>query len=136
MTESVESVAVYVVDSATVSLTVNVATPDAFVVPETVVIVEEPPDFASVTVLPATVFEFESRRVTVMVALALPSATTDAGEALTVDCAAVGTPSVKTTVAVCSTPVDPIVALWVTVWETVFVTVNVAWPDALVTPET
>jgi len=54
VTESVVSVAVYVVASATVSVTVNVATPEPFVVPETVVMVEEPPDLASVTVLPET----------------------------------------------------------------------------------
>jgi hypothetical protein len=51
VTESVTSVAVYVVDSATASWTVKVATPEPLVEPETVVIVEEPPDFARLTVL-------------------------------------------------------------------------------------
>src|SRR4051795_6561159 len=103
VTESVVSVAVYVVDSATVSLTVKVATPEPFVVPETVVIVEEPPDFASVTVLPETTFELTSRSVTVIVELVELSAATLAGEAETVDCAAVGVPAVKVTAAVCAT---------------------------------
>ena len=48
--ESVASVAVYVVVSATASLMVKVATPAALETLETVVIVEEPPDLASVTV--------------------------------------------------------------------------------------
>src|SRR4051794_25650005 len=100
VTESVVSVAVYVVDSATVSLTVKVATPEPFVVPETVVIVEEPPDFASVTVFPAIRCDCASLRVTVMVEVVTPSAVIDAGAALTVDCAAVTGPAVKETVAV------------------------------------
>src|SRR3954452_6094525 len=88
------------VASATVSLTVNVATPDAFVTPETVVIVDEPPDFASVTVLPETGFDCASFRVTVIVELVLLSATTEAGDAETVDCAAVTGPAVNVTAAV------------------------------------
>ena len=63
--------------------------------PETVVIVEEPPDLASVTVLPATGFDCASRSVTVTVELAEPSAVTDAGAAATLDCAAVTAPAVK-----------------------------------------
>ena len=86
--------------SATTSLTVKVATPDALVTPETVVIVEEPLPLASVTVLPATGFDCASRSVTVTVAVAEPSAVTDAGAAETVDCAAVTGPAVKVTVAV------------------------------------
>ena len=53
--------------------------------PETVVIVEEPPPFASVTVLPATGFAFVSLSVTVTVEVVTPLAVTDAGAALTVD---------------------------------------------------
>ena len=49
-------------------------TPEPLVVPETVVIVEEPPPFASVTVLPGTGFEFASRNVTVTVAVVTPFA--------------------------------------------------------------
>src|SRR3954468_341917 len=100
VTESVVSVAVYVVDSATVSLTVNVATPEAFVVPETVVIVEEPPDFASVTVLPGTGCDWASFSVTVTVEVVTPLAVTDAGDAVTVDWAAATGPTVKLTTAV------------------------------------
>ena len=47
--------------------------------PETVVIVEEPPDFASVTVLPATGLLLASRRVTVTVEVVEPSAVTERG---------------------------------------------------------
>ena len=65
--------------SATVSLTVKVAWPEPLVTPETVVIVEEPPPFASVTVLPATGFELASLSVTVTVEVVTPFAVTDAG---------------------------------------------------------
>ena len=86
----------------------KVATPEPFVTPETVVIVEEPLPLASVTVLPETGFEFASFSVTVTVEVVEPSATIEAGAALTVDCAAVTGPAVKVTVAV-----------WVTVTESV-----------------
>ena len=76
--------------------------------PETVVIVEEPPALASVTVLPATGFDCASLSVTVTVEVVEPSAVTDAGAAATVDCAAVTAPAVKVTDAV-----------WVTVTESV-----------------
>ena len=68
--------------------------------PETVVIVEEPPDFASVTVFPETGFDCASFSVTVIVEVVLLSASTDVGEAETVDCAAVTGPAVNFTVAV------------------------------------
>ena len=55
------------VDSTAASLTVKVATPEPLVTPETVVIVEEPPPFASVTVLPGTGFDCASFNVTVTV---------------------------------------------------------------------
>ena len=92
------------------SLTVKVATPEPFVTPETVVIVEEPPDLASVTVLPATGFDCASRSVTVIVELVEPSAVTEAGAALTVDCAAVTAPAVKLTDAVCATVIESVVS--------------------------
>src|SRR6476469_5465045 len=111
MTESVVSVAVYVVASATASLTVKVAVPEAFVTPLTVVIVEEPPDLASVTVLPTTGFDCASFRVTVTVAVAEPSAVTEAGAAETVDCAAVTVPAVKVTVAVGVTTTESLVSV-------------------------
>ena len=96
------------VASATVSLTVKVATPEALVTPETVVIVDEPPDFASVTVLPGTGFVFASRSVTVTVEVVTPLAVTDAGAAPALEAAALGVPGVKVTAAV-----------WVTVTESV-----------------
>ena len=99
------------VDSATVSLTVKVATPDAFVVPDTVVIVEEPPDFARLTALPGATLPFASRSVTVTVELLEPSAVTDAGAALRLDAAAVGTPGTNVTVAVCVTVTESSVSV-------------------------
>ena len=63
--------------SATVSLTVNVATPEPLVTPETVVIVDEPPPLASVTVLPETGFDWASFSVTVIVEVVEPSAVTE-----------------------------------------------------------
>ncbi len=99
------------VASATVSLTVKVATPEPLVTPETVVIVEEPPPFASVTVLPETGFDCASFSVTVTVEVVLPSARTEAGAAETVDCAAVTGPTVKVTDAVCVTVTASVVSV-------------------------
>ena len=62
------------VDSTAASLTVKVATPEPLVTPETVVIVEEPPPFASVTVLPGTGFDCASFNVTVTVEVVESSA--------------------------------------------------------------
>ena len=79
--------------------------------PETVVIVEEPPDFASVTVLPGTGFDFASFNVTVIVEVVELSAAMLAGAADTVDCAAVGVPGVNVTVAVCVTVTVSVVSV-------------------------
>src|SRR3982751_6898872 len=98
------------VASATVSLTANVATPDAFVTPETVVIVEDPPAFASVTVLPATGFDCASRRVTETVELAVPSAVPDAGAPDTKDGPAPPPPAANCTEAVCVTVTASVVS--------------------------
>jgi hypothetical protein len=100
-TESVVSVAVKTSAAAVVDLTVKVACPLALVVPFTVVMVGEPaPEvLASVTVFPDTGLLFTSFRVTVIVEVVEPLATTEVGLALTVDWAAVGVP-VKVTVAV------------------------------------
>src|SRR5438876_5415394 len=54
VTESLVSVAVYVVDWATVSVTVNVTTPFASDGPLAAEMIDDPPLFASVTVLPLT----------------------------------------------------------------------------------
>jgi hypothetical protein len=70
-----------------VSVTVKVATPVAPVVPLTVVIVEEPVPWPSVTVWPLTAFPNASLAVTVTVELATPFAVSDVGDADTVDCA-------------------------------------------------
>ena len=69
-------------------MTVNVAWPVALVVPERVVIVEEPPDFARVTVLPGSGLPFVSSIVAVTVEVVVPSARMDAGEAVRVEFAA------------------------------------------------
>ena len=81
-------------------MTVNVAWPEPLLTPETVVIVEEPPDLASVTVLPATGFDCASRSVTVIVEARRAVGGHRRGTALTLDCAAVTAPAVKLTEAV------------------------------------
>ena len=78
-----------------VSLTVNVAWPLAFVVPETVVIVELPLPAVSETALPLTKLFPESLRVTVTDEVVEPSAATDVGFALTVDVAALTDPGLN-----------------------------------------
>src|SRR5262249_28579276 len=87
---SVTSVAGNTSAPAVVDLTVNVATPKLFVVPETTVIVGVPgPDvLANVTALPETGLLLASFNVTVTVDVVVPFATTDVGAALTVDWAA------------------------------------------------
>ena len=71
--ESVVSVAVYVTVSTDALLAEKVTTPDALVAPPPV-IVELPPPWASVTVLPAIPLPPASRSVTVIVAVSLPLA--------------------------------------------------------------
>src|SRR5947209_14916734 len=82
------------------SLTVKVATPLAFVVPETVVIVDEPEPAASVTSLPVTAFAWASSSVTVTVEVVEPLATTEAGDAPTVETDADTAPGTNWTEAV------------------------------------
>ena len=79
--------------SACVSLTVNVAWPAASVVPLTVVIVERPPPWPSVTVCPATALPNASFAVTVTVEVATPFAVTEAGAAEIVDCVELTAPA-------------------------------------------
>ena len=92
-------------------VTVKVAWPAPSVSPERVVIVEKPLDFASVTVLPATGFNWASRSVTVTVEADEPFAVTDAGEAPTDDCAAVTEPAVNVTVEVWLTVTESVVSV-------------------------
>ena len=75
-------------------MTEKVAWPAASVTPFSVVIVEEPPPGASVTVWPGTGLACASTRVTVIVEAVLPSATTETGQARTVEPAALGAPGV------------------------------------------
>ena len=72
-------------DSATVSVTLKTAWPEALVVALTVVTLELPPAGVRLTFLPATGFKKPSRRVTVMVDLVEPSAGTEVGLATAVD---------------------------------------------------
>ena len=94
VTLSVVSVAAKTTALAVVDFTVNVTTPDASLEPDAALIVGVPdPDvLASVTVFPDTGLLFASLSVTVTVDVVLPSAATELGEALTVDCTAVGVP--------------------------------------------
>ena len=73
--------------------------------PETVVIVEEPLDFASVTVLPGNGLPFVSLIVALSVAVVVRSARIDVGDAVRVDLAALATAAaglIATTIAVSS----------------------------------
>ena len=70
------------------SVTVKVATPNASVVPETVVIVDEPLPLLNVTTLPGSGLPFASLIVAVTVEVVLPSATTEAGDEVSVEFAA------------------------------------------------
>ena len=79
--------------------------------PETVVIVEEPPPFASVTVLPETGFDCASFNVTVIVEVVRRRRERRPAPALTVDCAAVTGPAVNVTVAVCVTVTESVVSV-------------------------
>ena len=99
-TVAVVSVAVKTSAPAVIELTVNVATPETSVVPETVVIAGVPDVLASVTLLPETGLPFASFKVTVIVEMVKPSATTDVGDATTVDVPALTEPATKVTVAV------------------------------------
>ena len=110
VTESVVSVAVYVTASAVASLTVKVTTPLALEGPDALEIVELPPAWPRVTVLPATGLLLRSFSVTVTVEVATPLSRTLVGLAETVDCAAVGVP-VKITFAVWETMTESVVSV-------------------------
>ena len=105
------SCAVYVTDSTVEPLTVKEAWPAAFVVPATVVIVEPPSPCVSDTSLPATGCPEASISVTVIVEVELPSATTLAAFAATVDADALTGPTPKLTPAVCVSVVPSVVSV-------------------------
>src|SRR3954471_6263836 len=134
VTESVESVAVYVTVSATASLTLKVACPAASVVPETVLIVELPDPAASVTALPASGCPKASRIVAVSVDVVLSSAVSEAGAAARLEPDAEAGPAWKSTDAVCVIVVESVesVAVYVTVSTLESLTVKVATPLAFV----
>src|SRR5215471_14175467 len=99
---SVVSVAAKVSKPVLADFTVKVATPEALVVPETVVIVGAPgPEvWARVTVLPETGLLFASFKVTVIVEVVVPSAATEAGDGETVDTLAETAPAVMVSTCV------------------------------------
>ena len=120
--ESVVSVAVKTSAPAVVDFTVKVTTPEALLAPEGALMVGVPgPEvFARLTVLPATGLPLASFRVTVIVEVVLPSAMTEVGDALTVDCAAETGPGV-TVIVPESTDVRAPFTAWI-------VAVPTRWP--------
>src|SRR5438034_1133483 len=127
-------VAETVLDSATVALSVPVATPLAFVVAVGCVRVLPVPVAASTTVAPAIGFPDASRAVTVIVDWLLPLEALIGDVAATLDCAADTPLAVTTTVAVCVTATALIVAETVFDSATVELKVPVVTPLAFVVP--
>src|SRR6266699_1231633 len=123
-------VAETVLDSATVELSVPVATPLAVVGPIGCVSVFAVPVAASTTVAPAIAFPNPSLAVTVIVDAPVPAAIGDV--AATVDCAADTAPGFTTTVAVCVIATALIVAEIVFDSASVEASVPVATPLAFV----
>src|SRR5881409_1305635 len=121
-----------VFDSATVELSVPVATPLALVVPLGCVSVLPLPVAASSTVAAAIGFPNASRAVTVIVDVPLPAVMGDV--AATSDCVPETAPAVTTTAAVWVTATPLIVAETVFDSATVELSVPVATPLALVVP--
>src|SRR2546422_8548987 len=119
--------------SAVVELSVPVATPLAFVVPTGCVSVLPVVGVAAkTTVAPWIGFPFASLAVTVMVAVPLPAVIGEV--AATVDCAADTVPAFTTTVAVCVTATELMVADTVLVSAVVEPSVPVATPPSFVRP--
>jgi hypothetical protein len=128
--------------SACVSVTVNVTTPLALDAPLAAEMVELPLPAVSVTVFPDTGLLFASFKVTVIVEVVEPSATTEVGDATTVDTVDDTGPAVTVTVGdaaifvsvpplpslVCVVKVSvPAVVVAVTWWPLVpYVTLNVS----------
>ena len=98
------SVAVKVTASAVLSVTVKVTTPKALVVAGEVVMTEWPLPWFRDTDLPPSATSLSSFKVTVTVEDAIPSASTDDGEAVTVELATVAFGVVKVTVGVWDPP--------------------------------
>jgi hypothetical protein len=93
-----------------------------------------PRDEVSVTVLPLTGLLFASRKITVMVEVATPSAVTVVGLAVTDDAVADTAPAVKVTLAVCVTVIVSVMSVAVIVLAPAVFDriVPVACPAALV----
>ena len=89
-----ESSAVKVEVPAVTDVTEKLATPDEFVIPLKVVIVSVAPlEEERVTVFPEITFPYVSFSVTAIVLRELPSATTELGEAATVEIVALTGPA-------------------------------------------
>jgi hypothetical protein len=110
---SVVSVAVIVLVPAVVDRIVPVVCPFASVAAAGCVTV--PSVAARLTVLPLTGFPFASRNVTVIIAVARPSAVTVVGLAVTVEVVADTPPAVKVTVTVCVTVIVSVTSVAVIV---------------------
>ena len=108
-------------------MTVKVATPEAFVVPETVVITELPLDAVSWTTLPATPLATvaPSFNVTVMVDVLVPLAATEEGLATTAELALLMGTTVRVAEAVPSVPETVLTRLPAVVGRTETVAVHV-----------
>jgi hypothetical protein len=132
---SVVSVAVSVLGPAVVDRTVPVVWPAASVAAAGCPMVSVAPrEEANVTVLPLTGLPLASRRVTVIVEVATPSAATVPGAAVTVDTVADTAPAVNVTAAVWVTTIESVVSVAVSVLGPAVVdrTVPVVCPLALV----
>src|ERR1700688_2281936 len=134
VTATVLIVADTVFDSATVALSVPVATPLAFVGPTGCVSVLPVPVAASTTVAPLTGFPEASRAVTVIVDWLLPLDAVIGEVAVTLDWVPDTEPTLTTTVAVWVTATALIVADTVFDSATVALSVPVATPLAFVGP--
>src|SRR5574341_120587 len=117
-------------------VTVAINCPDPFVVPEAGVSVSVVPrEELKLTVAPDTKLLFTSRTVTVIVLVAVPSATTLVGLAATVEEPPVTAPAVNVTIAVAACATLFATALIVDVPIVVDLTVPVICPLAFVVPE-
>lgn len=135
---SVTSVAVKTDEPLLTEVTVKVTKPLVADAPEAAEIVSWVGRLeARVTVLPEMGLLKASRNVTLIVVVATPSATTEAGEAVTSEVVALTGVGVNVTVAVCATTMTSVASVAVKMAEPVVVdfTVKLTTPEALEDPE-
>lgn len=139
MSATLSAVAVKTSAPAVVDWTVKVAMPEPSVVADAGAMtgVPGPEVLASVTSLPDRGLLSPFFTVTVIVEVVVPSATTEVGEADTVELAALTAAERKVTVAVCVTVTLSVVSVAVKTGEPAVedFTVNVTTPEPLETPE-